>query len=41
MESEKTKFFVVYNEQRDTRTAGLPDLQGRSLIIKVNRFMRF
>ena len=35
-----SELFVVYNEQRDTRAAGLPDLQGRSLIVKVNRFMR-
>ncbi len=36
-----SELFVVYNEQRDTRAAGLPDLQGRSIIVKLNRFMRF
>jgi hypothetical protein len=36
-----SELFVVYNEGRDTTTSGLPDLQNRSLIVKVNRLFRF
>ena len=38
-----SEFFVVYNEGRDTQapTSGAPGLQGRSVIIKVNRLLRF
>jgi hypothetical protein len=36
-----SELFVVYNEGRDTETRGVPDLQNRSLIVKVNRLMRF
>ena len=36
-----SELFVVYNEGRATQTRGLPDLQNRSLIVKVNRLLRF
>jgi hypothetical protein len=36
-----SELFVVYNEGRDTETRGVPDLQNRSLIVKVNRLLRF
>jgi hypothetical protein len=36
-----SEFFVVYNEERDTRLTGFPDLANRALIIKVNRLLRF
>ena len=36
-----SELFVVYNEQRDTRTEGVPTLQGRSIIVKLNRLLRF
>ena len=36
-----SELFVVYNEGRDTETRGVPDLQNRSFIVKVNRLLRF
>jgi hypothetical protein len=36
-----SELFVVYNEGRDTRASGLPDLQNRSMVVKVNRLLRF
>jgi hypothetical protein len=37
-----SELFVVYNEERDSEAAlGLPGLQSRALIVKVNRFLRF
>jgi len=37
-----SEFFVVYNDEHNTDVAmGLPSLQNRALIVKVNRFMRF
>jgi hypothetical protein len=36
-----SEFFVVYNEERDTRLTGFPDLANRALILKVNRLFRF
>jgi len=36
-----SELFVVYNEGRDAETSGVPDLQNRSLIVKVNRLLRF
>jgi hypothetical protein len=36
-----SELFVVYNDNRDTLTSGFPDLQNRSLIVKVNRLFRF
>ena len=35
-----SEFFVVYNEQRDTRFGGVPDLQNRTVIVKFNRMFR-
>ena len=36
-----SELFVVYNEGRDTGVTGLPDLQNRALVVKVNRLFRF
>jgi hypothetical protein len=36
-----SEFFVVYNEQRDTRARMFPDLANRAFIVKVNRLFRF
>ncbi|MBM3779645.1 MAG: carbohydrate binding family 9 domain-containing protein [Acidimicrobiia bacterium] len=36
-----SELFIVYNEQRDTRAAGLPGLANRAFIVKVNRLVRF
>jgi hypothetical protein len=36
-----SELFVVYNDERDTRGHGLPALATRSLIVKVNRLIRF
>jgi hypothetical protein len=36
-----SELFVVLNEERDGRVAGVPDLQNRAVIVKVNRFLRF
>jgi hypothetical protein len=36
-----SEMFVVYNDQRDSRVSGFPDLQNRSFIVKINRLMRF
>jgi len=36
-----SELFVVYNDERDTRTGGLFTLATRSLIVKVNRLVRF
>ena len=36
-----SELFVVYNDERDTRTAGFPGLTTRSFIVKVNRLFRF
>ena len=36
-----SELFVVYNEGRDTLSRGVPDLQNRSFIVKVNRLLRF
>ncbi|MGE3405063.1 MAG: DUF5916 domain-containing protein [Vicinamibacterales bacterium] len=33
--------FVVYNEQRDTAGRAFPDLANRTLVVKVNRLVRF
>jgi hypothetical protein len=35
-----SELFIVYNEQRDTRTSGIPTLSGRALVVKVNRLFR-
>ena len=36
-----SELFIVYNEGRDTRASGLPDLMNRSIVVKVNRLLRF
>ena len=36
-----SELFVVYNEGRDTLLSGTPELQNRSLVVKVNRLFRF
>ena len=36
-----SELFVVWNEERDRRQSGWPNLQTRSLIVKANRFLRF
>ncbi len=37
-----SELFVVYNEERDSEAAvGVPVLQNRAFIVKVNRFIRF
>jgi hypothetical protein len=36
-----SELFVVYNETRDTLGRGVPDLQNRAFIVKVNRLFRF
>jgi hypothetical protein len=36
-----SELFVVLNEQRDTLATRFPDLQNRSVIVKVNRLLRF
>ncbi len=36
-----SEMFVVYNDQRDSRVTGFPDLQNRSFIVKINRLVRF
>ena len=33
--------FVVYNDERNTRTRGFPELTTRAFIVKVNRLLRF
>jgi hypothetical protein len=36
-----SELFVVYNDDRDTRASGFPELTTRSFIVKVNRLLRF
>jgi hypothetical protein len=36
-----SELFVVYNDNRDTLPPGFPALQNRSVIIKINRLLRF
>ena len=36
-----SELFVVYNDQRDTLGAGFPNLANRTVIIKLNRLLRF
>jgi hypothetical protein len=36
-----SEFFVVYNEERDTLGRQFPDLANRSIIVKINRLLRF
>jgi hypothetical protein len=36
-----SELFVVYNDERDTRLSGFPELTTRAVIVKVNRLFRF
>jgi hypothetical protein len=36
-----SEIFVVYNDERDTLTRGVPDMRNRAFIVKVNRLFRF
>ena len=36
-----SELFVVYNDQRDTRAGGIPELATRALVVKINRLLRF
>ena len=36
-----SELFVVYNDGRDTRLGGFPELQNRSIVVKLNRLFRF
>ncbi len=36
-----SELFVVYNDQRDTLVRGIPELQNRAFIVKINRLLRF
>ncbi|MDO8793838.1 MAG: DUF5916 domain-containing protein [Vicinamibacterales bacterium] len=36
-----SELFIVYNDGRDTRVSGFPDLLNRSVIVKVNKLFRF
>ena len=36
-----SELFIVYNDERDSLTRGLPDLKNRALIVKINRLFRF
>ena len=36
-----SELFVVFNEERDTRSRSFPGLTNRAVIVKVNRFFRF
>jgi hypothetical protein len=36
-----SELFVVFNEERDTRTRSFPNLANRAFIVKVNRLFRF
>ena len=36
-----SELFVVYNEQRDTLARHFPEVDNRSLVVKINRLLRF
>ena len=36
-----SELFVVYNDERDTRLSGFPEMTTRAVIVKVNRLFRF
>jgi hypothetical protein len=36
-----SELFVVYNDERDTRASGFPELATRAFIVKINRLLRF
>ena len=36
-----SELFVVYNDERNTRLSGFPEMTTRAVIVKVNRLFRF
>ncbi len=36
-----SELFVVYNEGRDTRATGFPELTNRAVVVKINKLFRF
>ena len=36
-----SEFFLVYNEERDSRVGWLPELANRAVILEINRLWRF
>jgi hypothetical protein len=36
-----SELFVVYNDERDTRVSGFPEISTRAFIVKINRLFRF
>jgi len=36
-----SELFVVYNDERDTRLSGFPDMTTRAVIVKINKLLRF
>ena len=36
-----SELFIVYNDERDTRTRAFPGLMTRSFVVKINRLFRF
>jgi len=36
-----SELFVVYTDERDTLTRGLPDLKNRAFVVKMNRLLLF
>jgi len=36
-----SELFVVYNDERDTRLSGFPEMTTRAVIVKINRLFRF
>jgi hypothetical protein len=36
-----SELFVVYNDERDTRLSGFPQMTTRAVIVKVNKLFRF
>jgi hypothetical protein len=39
--SPGSELFVVYNDGRDTSARGVPELQNRAVVLKINRLLRF
>ena len=36
-----SELFVVYTDERNTRTSGFPDIKNRAIVVKVNRLFRY
>ena len=36
-----SELFVVYTDERNTRTSGFPDIRNRAVVVKVNRLFRY